>query len=135
MKSPLFKRTWDSYSRKILSREDVICRKNIEADTKAAESSDQTEVEKQITVAQNWRGSRRCIDRKIRSNWLPRSGIETDSRTLIFDYRFRSMIYTTHWIVRLNRKLRGVLKNRSSMFSEESVQVLLGLVAAEPGQA
>lgn len=48
-----------------------------------------------------------------------------------FDYRIRSMIYTTNWIERLNRKFRGVLKNRSSMPDEESVRVLLGHVAMD----
>jgi len=50
---------------------------------------------------------------------------------LRFDYRIRSMIYTTNWIERLNRKFRGVLKNRSSMPNEESVRVLLGHVAMD----
>lgn len=50
---------------------------------------------------------------------------------LNYDYRIRSMIYTTNWIERLNRKFRGVLKNRSSMPNEESVRVLLGHVAMD----
>ena len=50
---------------------------------------------------------------------------------LDYDYRIRSMIYTTNWVERLNRKFRGVLKNRSSMPDEESVLVLLGHVAMD----
>src|SRR5690554_3531557 len=50
---------------------------------------------------------------------------------LAFDYRIRSMIYTTNWIERLNRKFRGVLKNRACMPNEESVKVLLGHVAMD----
>lgn len=46
-----------------------------------------------------------------------------------FDYRIRSMIYTTNWIERLNRDFRRVLRMRGSMPGEESVIVLLGNVA------
>lgn len=46
-----------------------------------------------------------------------------------FDYRIRSMIYTTNWIERLNRDFRRVLRMRTSMPGEESVLVLLGNVA------
>jgi len=48
---------------------------------------------------------------------------------LNFDWRIRSMIYTTNWIERLNRSFRRVLKMRLSMPDEESVLVLLGHVA------
>lgn len=48
---------------------------------------------------------------------------------LNYDYRIRSMIYTTNWIERLNRSFRRVLKMRLSMPNEESVLVLLGHVA------
>lgn len=48
---------------------------------------------------------------------------------LSFDYRIRSMIYTTNWIERLNRDFRRVLRMRASMPGEESVLVLLGNVA------
>ncbi len=48
---------------------------------------------------------------------------------LQFDYRIRSMIYTTNWIERLNRDFRRVLRMRTSMPGENSVIVLLGNVA------
>lgn len=50
---------------------------------------------------------------------------------LAFDYRIRSMIYTTNWIERLNKSFRRVLKMRNSMPGEESVLVLLGRVAMD----
>lgn len=62
-------------------------------------------------------------------------GFQTDRRYqngftyLHFDYRIRSMIYTTNWIERLNRSFRRVLKMRLSMPDEESVRVLLGTVS------
>lgn len=46
-----------------------------------------------------------------------------------FDYRIRSMIYTTNWIDRLNRSFRRVLRMRINMPGEDSVTVLLGNVA------
>ena len=48
---------------------------------------------------------------------------------LNYDYRIRSMIYTTNWIERLNRSFRRILKMRLSMPNEESVLVLLGHAA------
>jgi len=45
---------------------------------------------------------------------------------LNFDWRIRSMIYTTNWTERLNRSFRRVLKMRLSMPDQESVLVLLG---------
>jgi len=48
---------------------------------------------------------------------------------LDYDYRVRSMIYTTNWIENLNKQFRRVLKIRNSMPSEESVLLLLTKVA------
>ncbi len=50
---------------------------------------------------------------------------------LIFDYRIRSMIYTTNWVENLNKQYRRVLKIRNSMPTEESVLLLLGKVAMD----
>lgn len=62
---------------------------------------------------------------KLRSEPRYRNGFTY----LNYDYRIRSMIYTTNWIERLNRSFRRVLKMRLSMPDEESVLVLLGTVA------
>lgn len=48
---------------------------------------------------------------------------------LKYDWRMRSMIYTTNWIERLNKDFRRVLKARNSMPDEDSVITLLGHVA------
>lgn len=48
---------------------------------------------------------------------------------LKYDYRIRSMIYTTNWIERLNKDFRRVLKARNSMPDEQSVITLMGHVA------
>ena len=48
---------------------------------------------------------------------------------LDYDYKVRSMIYTTNWIENLNKQFRRVLKIRNSMPSEESVLLLLTKVA------
>src|SRR5690625_8035760 len=53
--SDMIRRTRDNYNRKGQSGEEMISRKLEEADTKAAESSDQSEIEKQRAVAQVWR--------------------------------------------------------------------------------
>lgn len=50
---------------------------------------------------------------------------------LKYDWRIRSMIYTTNWIERLNKDFRRVLFIRSSMPDEDSVITLLGSVAME----
>src|SRR5690625_1841440 len=77
-------------------------------------------------MCEEWQGRYRTL-RKLATEERYRNGFTY----LSYDYRIRSMIYTTNWIERLNRKFRGVLKNRSSMPSEESVQVLLGHVAMD----
>ena len=48
---------------------------------------------------------------------------------LKYDWRMRSMIYTSNWIERLNKDFRRVLKARNSMPNEDSVITLLGQVA------
>lgn len=48
---------------------------------------------------------------------------------LEYDYRVRSMLYTTNWIENLNKQFRRVLKIRNSMPSEESILLLLTKVA------
>jgi len=50
---------------------------------------------------------------------------------LNYDWRMRSMVYTTNWIERLNRDFRRVLRMRASMPNEESVLTLLGTVAMD----
>jgi transposase-like protein len=48
---------------------------------------------------------------------------------LKYDWRMRSMIYTTNWIERLHKDFRRVLKARNSMPDEDSVITLLGHVS------
>ena len=50
---------------------------------------------------------------------------------LKFDYRIRSMIYTTNWVENLNKQYRKVLKIRNSMPTEESVLLIIGKVAMD----
>ncbi|MEX0685732.1 MAG: transposase [Balneolales bacterium] len=77
-------------------------------------------------MCEHWQDRYRVF-RKLANEQRYRNGFTY----LDFDYRIRSMIYTTNWIERLNRKFRGVLKNRSSMPDEDSVLVLLGHVAMD----
>ena len=53
---------------------------------------------------------------------------------LRYDYRIRSMIYTTNWIENLNKQFRKSLKIRNSMPSEESVLLLLAKVAFDKSE-
>jgi transposase-like protein len=48
-----------------------------------------------------------------------------------YDYRIRSMIYTTNWIERLNKSFRKTLKVRGSLPSIESALVLISKVAMD----
>jgi transposase-like protein len=48
---------------------------------------------------------------------------------LKYDYRIRSMIYTTNWIENFNKQIRRTLKIRNSMPSEESLLLLVSKVA------
>lgn len=50
---------------------------------------------------------------------------------LRFDYRIRSMIYTTNWIERFNRKVKRTLKIRGSMPTDESVLALITSTAID----
>ena len=50
---------------------------------------------------------------------------------LEYDYRIRSMIYTTNWIEALNKQFRRVLKIRNSMPSDESVLLLITKIAMD----
>ena len=50
---------------------------------------------------------------------------------LDFDRRIQSMIYTTNWIERLNKKFRRSLKIRNALPSIESALVLLGKMAID----
>jgi len=50
---------------------------------------------------------------------------------LNYDYRVRSMLYTTNWLERLNRDFRRVTRMRASMPGDESVITLLGYVAMD----
>lgn len=51
-----------------------------------------------------------------------------------YDYRVRSMIYTTNWIERLNKSFRKTLKVRGSLPSIESALVLMTKVAIDMGE-
>ncbi len=48
-----------------------------------------------------------------------------------YDYRIRSMIYTTNWIERLNRDYRRVTRMRGALPNVEAALLLLGHVAME----
>jgi len=48
-----------------------------------------------------------------------------------YDYRIRSMIYTTNWIERLNRDYRRVTRMRGALPNVEAVLLLLGHVAMD----
>jgi transposase-like protein len=48
-----------------------------------------------------------------------------------YDYRIRSMIYTTNWIERLNRAFRKTLRVRGSLPSVESALVLISKTAMD----
>ena len=48
---------------------------------------------------------------------------------LKYDYRIRSMLYTTNWVERLNRDFRRVTKMRGALPNPKSTLVLLGSVA------
>ena len=48
---------------------------------------------------------------------------------LNYDYRIRSMIYTTNWIERLNKDFKRVIKIRNSMPNVDSVLTLLAKVS------
>lgn len=50
-----------------------------------------------------------------------------------YDYRVRSMLYTTNWIERLNKSFRKTLKVRGSLPSVESTLVLLTKTAIDMG--
>ncbi len=50
---------------------------------------------------------------------------------LNYDYRIRSMIYTTNWIENLNKQFRRVLKIRNSMPSDESALLLISKIAMD----
>lgn len=53
---------------------------------------------------------------------------------LDYDFRVRSMIYTTNWIERLNKTFRQALKIRNAMPSVDSVLLLLSAIAYDAGQ-
>ena len=50
---------------------------------------------------------------------------------LNYDYRIRSMIYTTNWIERLQKDFRRVTRMRGAMPNEESVILLMGKTAMD----
>lgn len=53
---------------------------------------------------------------------------------LQFDWKIRSMIYTTNWIERLNKDFRRTLKIRNAMPSFESALTLMSQVALDKGE-
>ncbi len=50
---------------------------------------------------------------------------------LDYDHRIQSMIYTTHWIERLQKDFRRVTRMRGAMPNEESVILLMGKTAMD----
>ncbi len=54
---------------------------------------------------------------------------------LNYNYRIRSMIYTTNWIERLNKKFRKTLKVRGALPSIESALVLLSKTSIDIGNS
>lgn len=88
------------------------------------------------TPEQGWKRWQACCDQwKTKYRRFARLRNDAEFQLcftyLNFDWRMRSMIYTTNWIERLNRDFRRVLKMRSSMPSEDAVITLLGTVAME----
>ena len=53
---------------------------------------------------------------------------------LNFDFKVRTMLYTTNWIERLNKTFRQALKIRNAMPSVDSVLLLLSAIARESNQ-
>ncbi len=60
-----------------------------------------------------------------------RSGLIYNFTYLNYDYRIRSMIYTTNWIENLNKQFRRVLKIKNSMPSNESALLLISKIAMD----
>lgn len=50
---------------------------------------------------------------------------------LNYDHRIQSMIYTTNWIVRLQKDFRRVTRMHGAMPNEESVLLLMGKTAMD----
>lgn len=48
---------------------------------------------------------------------------------LNYDYRIRSMIYTSNWIERLNRDYKRTTKMRGALPNSDATMLLLGYVA------
>ncbi len=48
---------------------------------------------------------------------------------LKYDYRIRSMLYTTNWIERLNRDYKRTTRNRGALPNADATLLLLGYVA------
>lgn len=92
--------------------------------TDAREDNPRAGWERWQAMCEKW-GHRYRSFKKLRGDQSYRNGFTY----LQFDYRIRSMIYTTNWIERLNRDFRRVLRMRTSMPGDQSVIVLLGNVA------
>lgn len=75
-------------------------------------------------LCEKWKGKYRRFAR-LKENPLYRACFTY----LDYDWRMRSMIYTTNWIERLNKDFRRVLRARNSMPGEDSVITLMGTVA------
>ena len=65
------------------------------------------------------------------SRLLSKESLRTHLTCLDFDFRVRSMIYTTNWIERLHKEFRRALKIRNAMPSVDSVLFLLSAIAID----
>lgn len=112
--------------------------KHIRPKEKAAVSQDFKEVfdlnNKEDTIEngwQRWLGFCRKWGTKYPS--IKRMGEDQRNRLyftcLGYDYRIRSMIYTTNWIERLNRDYKRVTRMRGALPNAEATLLLLGRVA------
>jgi len=67
-------------------------------------------------------------------NQLNKNNLRCYLTCLDFDFKVRSMLYTTNWVERLNKTFRRALKIRNSMPSVDSVLLLLSAIAYDAGQ-
>lgn len=65
---------------------------------------------------------------------LSQTNLRTYLTYLDFNFKVRSLIYTTNWVERLNKAFRKALKIRNSMPSIDSVLLLLSAIACDMGK-
>lgn len=127
-----FQRCVTHAKRGLLARVRTEDKPHLAADLREVFATDRRE----DTPEQGWKRWQACCDHwKVKYRRFARLRNDPDFQLcftyLNYDWRMRSMIYTTNWIERLNRDFRRVLKMRASMPSEDAVITLLGTVAME----